>query len=376
MNGNPAEMEDSDALEVRALLRQSLETALARHYSFEQRSAAYRSPARHSAEAWTAYAELGLLALSLPEAHGGLPGALADVAMVSELLGGVLALEPYRATMVAARLLAAAGTAEQQARWLPDLAAGMLKAALVPVDPNAPAFAKASRTDAGWRISGRFLVVPGGDAADLFIVPARADGEIALFLLPANAAERRGYGCFDWTGAADLVAADVPVSADARLASGAEALARAMDEAVILASADAVGAMRAANALTRDYTRTRRQFGVPLASFQVLQHRMADMAIAEEAAASITKAALVAYAQGEAATRARAASAAKVAVGDAAREVARQCVQLHGGMGLAEEYPAAHYFARLGLFERLLGDRDAHVQRVAALRDKLASPAL
>ena len=164
----PPAGEADESLEVRALLRQSLETVLARHYSFEQRRAAHETPAGHSAAAWTAYAELGLTALSLPAEHGGLPGGLADLAMAAELMGGALALEPWRPTMIAARLLAAAGTAEQQARWLPGIVAGTVKAAL----------------------AHELRVVPGGDAADVFIVPASLDGEIALFLIPAEQAGR------------------------------------------------------------------------------------------------------------------------------------------------------------------------------------------
>jgi len=190
---------------------------------------------------------------------------------------------------------------------------------------------------------------------------------VGLFLVPAEAVGRRAYGCFDWTGAADLVLADVAVPAEAQLAVGEAALAQALDESTALACADAVGAIRAANALTRDYARTRRQFGVPIASFQVLQHRMVDMAIAEEEAAAIVSAAVSAcLLQPDADTRARIVSAARVAVGDAAQFVARQCVQIHGGMGLTEEYPASHYFARLELFERTSGSREDHVRRVAA----------
>lgn len=366
MNASPAAEED-DGVAVRALLRQSLETALARHYTFEQRRAAYHSAPRYSTEAWAVYADLGLTAVSLPEAHGGLPGGLADVAMISELLGGVLALEPYRATMVAARLLAFAGTGEQQARWLPGLVAGTCKAVLAHMVPTDRTLAKASPVGQGWRLNGRVSVVPGGNAAELFIVPAHVEGEVGLFLVPAEALARCGYGCFDWTGAADLALDDVLVPPHAKLDGGETALAQALDEAVLLACVDAVGAMRAANRLTRDYARSRKQFGVAIASFQVLQHRMADMAIAEELAASITAAALVACERPDIRQRARAVSAAKVTVGDSAREVAQQCVQIHGGMGLAEDYPAAHHFARLGMFERLFGDRDVHVQRVAAL---------
>ena len=357
--------------EMRQLLRQGLETVLARHGSFDQRREAHHTPVGHSAAAWSAYAELGLLAMGLPEAHGGLPGSLADVAMAAELLGGALALEPYRATMVAARLLAAAGTAAQQAAWLPSLAAGTRKAALAHAERavalDEPIAAEATRSGSGWRLNGRKSVVPGGDVADMFLLSARAEGGIGLFLISAAAVERRAYGCFDWTGGADLLLADTFVPEEAKLEGAGEALALALDETTALACADAVGAIRAANALTRDHARTRRQFGLPIGGFQVLQHRMADMAVAEEMAAAITEAAVSACMQVDAVARSRAVSAAKVKVGEAARHVGQQCVQIHGGMGLTEEYPAAHYFARLGLFEQMFGSRDEHVRRFMKL---------
>lgn len=344
MNMASAALPADDTVEVRALLRQSLETVLARLYSFEQRRAAHDSAAGHSAEAWAAYAELGLTALSLPEAHGGLPGSLADLAMAAEAMGGALALEPFPPTMIAARLLAAAGTPEQQARWLPGIAAGTVKAALADARE----------------------VVPGGDAADVFIVSALVEGETALYLIPAAEAGRHGYLCFDWTGAADL-APGIHLPAEARLAGGAAELARALDEATALACADAVGAIRAANRLTLEHARTRRQFGRPIGAFQVLQHRLVDMAIAEELAGPITAAAVAACEGADAKARAKAVSAAKVKVGEAARYVAQQCVQIHGGMGLVQDYPASHYFARLGLFERSHGSQDEHLERFAAL---------
>jgi alkylation response protein AidB-like acyl-CoA dehydrogenase len=361
----------TDAADIKALLRQSLETVLSRHYSFEKRREAHNSATRYSAAAWDAYAELGLLAMGLPEEHGGLSGDLSTVAMAAELMGGALTLEPYRATMVAARLLAASGTPDQQAKWLPAFAAGTSKAALAHAEGagrmSDPIQANAVRVDSNWRINGKKTVVLGGDAADLFIVSARVADEMALFLVPAEQVEQRGYGCFDWQGAADISLKDVLVPVEARLAGGQDALERAMDEAIVLACADALGAMRAANILTRDYARNRKQFGVAISSFQVLQHRMVDMAIAEELAAAINTAAIDACAGSDASARARAVSAAKVKVGDSARYVAQQCVHIHGGMGLTEEYPASHYFARLGLFERMFGDRDDHLQRFAAM---------
>ena len=160
---------------------------------------------------------------------------------------------------------------------------------------------------------------------------------------------------------------DVIIPTSARLTGGEAALAAALDEAAALACADAVGAIRAANALTRAHTSTRRQFGRSLDAFQVLQHRLVDMTIAQELAAPITAAAIAACAAATPAKRARAVSAAKVKVGEAARYVGEQCVQLHGGMGLVQEYPAAHLFARLSLFELSHGDRDYHLERYAEL---------
>jgi alkylation response protein AidB-like acyl-CoA dehydrogenase len=367
----PQTGDSGDAAEIRGLLRQSLETLLTRLYSFEQRRAAHQTPAGHSADAWAAYAELGLLALGLPEAHGGLPGSLADIAMAAELMGAALVLEPYRPTMVAARLLAAAGTPAQQAAWLPAIAAGNAKAAIAHEEERwtlgGPIRTQARPEGNGWRLKGGKRVVAGGGGADVFILSAAVEaGGIALFLVPAAEASTRPYRCFDWTDAADLDL-DVAIPADARLEGGAAELDRALDEAIALACADAVGAIRAVNRLTRSYTSTRNQFGRPIGTFQVLQHRMVDMAIAEELAGPITNAAIDACERLDADGRARAVSAAKVKVGESARYVGQQGVQIHGGMGLTEEYPASHHFARLGLFERAHGDRDDHLQRFAGL---------
>lgn len=359
-----------DGAEVREMLRKSLQTLLDRIYSFEQRAAGRTSPGREVAGAWPAYAELGLFALGIPEEHGGFAAGLTDIGMVAELMGSAMTLEPYRPTMIAARLIAAAGTPAQQSAWLPGIAAGTVRAALAHEDDGGrfgrPATI-ATPEGAGWRLRGVKTVVAGGDTADLFIVSACIDDETALFLLPAADVARRGYRCFDWTGAADIDVGDVVVPAEARMVGGNEALAGALDEATALACADAVGAIRAANRLVREHTATRRQFGRSLDSFQVLQHRMVDMAIAEELAAPITGAAIAACEASAPDDRSRAVSAAKVKVGESARLVGKECVQLHGGMGLTQEYPASHLFARLGLFERCHGDRDIHLERYATL---------
>jgi len=368
MDPAPAQSDDAD---IRALLRNSLDTVLARHYSFEQRRDARESEARESQAAWAAYAELGLLALTLPEGHGGLPVSLADLAMVVEAMGGAMVLEPYAPAMVAARLLSAAGSEDQQTAWLPAICRGEVRVILAHEEANGgyakPIAASATPDPHGWRLSGRKSAVAGGDTADLFIVSANTANGVALFLVPAADLAIRPARSFDWTGTADLMLDDVIIPTSARLTGGEAALAAALDEAAALACADAVGAIRAANALTRAHTSTRRQFGRSLDAFQVLQHRLVDMTIAQELAAPITAAAIAACAAATPAERARAVSAAKVKVGEAARYVGEQCVQLHGGMGLVQEYPAAHLFARLSLFELSHGDRDYHLERYAEL---------
>ena len=367
---DPASAQSDDA-DIRALLRNSLDTVLARHYSFEQRRDARENEARESQAAWAAYAELGLLALTLPEGHGGLPVSLADLAMVVEAMGGAMVLEPYAPAMVAARLLSAASSEDQQAAWLPAICRGEVRVILAHEEANGgyakPIAASATPDPHGWRLSGRKSAVAGGDTADLFIVSANTANGVALFLVPAADLAIRPARSFDWTGTADLMLDDVIIPTSARLTGGEAALAAALDEAAALACADAVGAIRAANALTRAHTSTRRQFGRSLDAFQVLQHRLVDMTIAQELAAPITAAAIAACAAATPAKRARAVSAAKVKVGEAARYVGEQCVQLHGGMGLVQEYPAAHLFARLSLFELSHGDRDYHLERYAEL---------
>lgn len=360
-----------EGAELRALLGESFATLLRRIYTFEQRSNGRAATGRGVDGAWRAYAELGLLALGLPEAHGGLSNSLSDIAMVAEAMGGAMTLEPYMPTMVAARLIAAFGTAEQQDAWLPRIISGEVRASIAHGEDEGrlgQILTTVARAEGdGWRLEGSKSVVPGGDEADLFIVSALLDGEVALFLIPAGDVMRRGYRCFDWTGAADIELNGAIVPSGMRIPGGEAPLARALDEALALACADAVGAIRAANRLVREYTITRRQFGRPLDAFQALQHRMVDMAVAEELAAPMAEAAITACESATAVGRAKAVSAARVKVGDAARLVGQECVQLHGGMGLTQEYPASHLFARLGLFERLHGGRDEHLERYAAL---------
>lgn len=359
----------AQADDIRDLLRDSLSTLLARNYSFDQRREAHGSIMQESQTAWLAYAELGLFALSLPEEFGGIPGTLADIALIAEMMGGAMTLEPYAAMMIGARLISAAGTPAQKRDLLPALAAGEARLVLAHHESahGSALGTRAKRSGDQWQLTGRKTMIAGGDTADQFIISAQTDDGVALFLVPAHTVKRDAYRCFDWTGAADISFNDLLLPEEARLTGGGDALAHAQDEEMALACADAVGAIGAANRLTLDHTKTRRQFGKTLDSFQLLQHRLVDMIMAEELAGPITQAAIRACDVGTPEERGRAVSAAKVKVGESARFVGEQCVQLHGGMGLVQEYPAAHLFARLGLFELSGGSRDFHLERYAAL---------
>jgi len=373
--------------EFQAMLRDSLDKALARHYGFEQRQALRRARTGFSHAAWRAYADLGLFALSVPEERGGLGGSFADLGVVAEALGGALALEPVLPGIVfGSRLIADAGSPAQRSALLPALLAGECKAALAHDEPTTRyrldrVESRAIRSGDGYRLNGGKCVSIGGGDADLLVVSAHLDGhaDLSLFLVPAGArgVTRKAYLSFEGGGVADVVLDDVQLDKDALLGpahGGTALLGAAMAEAVALDCMDAIGAMRAAFALTHEHVRTRRQFGATIGSFQVVQHRLVDMATALEMAAAIAGEALRLATHIDPATRDRAVSAAKVRVAESARFIGQQTVQLHGGMGLAEEYPAAHHFARLGMFMQRWGDSDHHLRRFAALMETDPEP--
>ncbi len=372
---------DDSAQDLRTQLRESLSRLMERHYSFESRQHFRRASPGYSTEAWAAYAELGLMGLSVSEEADGLGGGLVDLAVALNALGGALALEPLLPSVVfGARLIDAAGTAEQKAAWLPSLMSGDLIAGLAHAESDGRYGLRVQKTTArsdgdGWVISGSKRNVEGGDAAGLLVTSALLEGGgTALFLIEADSpgVNRHGKRAFDGVGMADIEFDDVKLGAGALLGGlkdATAALERALDEAAALQCADAVGAMRAANALTLDYVRTRKQFGTAIGNFQALQHRLVDMKIAEALADAITQQTLVALDQGRP-DAARLVSAAKVRSNASARLIAQETVQMHGGMGLTEEYPAAHFFARLGLFERRWGDADHHLARFSSGMDQ------
>jgi alkylation response protein AidB-like acyl-CoA dehydrogenase len=360
-------------------LADSVRKVLASDYGFEHRQTIVRSDSGFDAALWATFAELGLTALALPEADGGFGGGAMDLMATMEACGEALVVEPLLDHFaLAGRLLARAGTAAQRAALLPGLIDGSRHLAFAYLEPGrryelAPATTTARSESGGWVLDGSKSVVIGAALAHSFIVSARTDAGTSLFIVDATApgVALNPSRTVDGQRAADIRFDGVRLPADALLgAAGAAqpAIEEAVDFATALLCADAIGAMQFALDATLEYTKTRKQFGTPIASFQVLQHRMVEMLITLEQARSMAiLAAAKVDAVGDARERSRAVSAAKVKVADAARLISQEAVQLHGGMGMTEELKVSHTFRRLTMAAQRFGDADHHLERYAAL---------
>lgn len=342
-------------------LEDTVRRFVAKGYRFEQRRAILDSDDGWSRTAWRQLAELGLTALNVPEADGGLGGGPVDTFVVMNALGPALLLEPYLASAVTATALLR--ECRQGADLLPQMAAGEIIAVLAHDEPNGVTTqCRAAGTD--FFLDGRKCVVAHAAAADLLIVSAHLGNDQALFLVPRDATGLTldSYPTLDGTRAAEVRLEGVRLPAAARLDAGREALARALDIGLAALCAEAVGIMKAALDATVDYLRTRQQFGQPIGRFQALQHRAADMLMHYEQARSMSLLAALRCTAADARERRRALAAAKVTVGRAARFIGQQAVQLHGGMGMTDELVVSHWFKRLTAIELIHGDSDTHLQ--------------
>jgi len=362
--------------------RDALRRFIDKDYTFEQRKQIIHSDAGVSDRAWATLTELGMTALPVPEEQGGFNGSAVDMLVVMQELGRGLVVEPYFATVLGAQFLKLAGG--QQA-LLEQVAAGELKLAVALGEKQARHdlfdIATSAKADGGgYVINGTKTVVVHGAQADKLIVSARTDdGQrdtvgISLFVLAADApgVTRRDYRTVDGQRAADIGFDNVQAPASALLGTagaGWDILDAAADYGAALLCAEAVGAMDALNGATLEYLKTRQQFGVPIGKFQALQHRMADMFMQAEQARSMATLAAVKVSAADAQERRRTVSAAKARIGQALKYVGQQAVQLHGGMGVTNELPAAHHFKRLTMIEQTLGDTDYHLARFAAQPD-------
>jgi pimeloyl-CoA dehydrogenase small subunit len=374
---------DFELSEEQQLLKQTCERYFADHYQFESRQRYAHEPRGWSLICWKQYADLGLLGLPFAEDHGGTGGGPVETMIVMEQIGRVLLLEPYLATVVlGGGFIRLGGSDAQRAALLPRVAAGELSLAFAHAERQArynlaDVATTARRDGGGYRIDGAKTLVLHGDTAEKFIVSARVSGRqtdrdgLALFVIDATApgVSVRGYPTVDGLRAAEVTFGNVRVEAAAALGEPGAAfplIERVVDQAIAALCAEAVGAMAATHEATVAYMKTRKQFGVTIGSFQVLQHRAAEMLIAVEQARSMAMLATMMAAEDNARERRQAISAAKVQIGRSGRFVGQQAIQIHGGIGMTMETMVGHYFKRLTIIDTQFGDADYHLDAVAA----------
>jgi alkylation response protein AidB-like acyl-CoA dehydrogenase len=372
---------DFSFTEEQSILRDAVAGYLADHYSFEARRKATASEAGWRPEVWKAFAEeLGILGAALPEDAGGLGGGPVETMIIMEEFGKALVVEPYLATVViGGGFLSRAGRADLLGRVI----AGELILAYAGAEPqsryNLADVKTAARKDgAGYVLDGAKAVVLAAPWADQLIVAARTSGGqrdaegISLFLVDKAAAgvSTRDYPTVDGARASEVRLEGVRVGADAVIGQEGEGLPlieQVLDEAIVALCAEGCGVLRRLHELTLEYTKQRKQFGQPISSFQVLQHRMVDMYVQLEQSVSMTAMAAIRVADPDPVTRGKSVSAAKVQLGKALRFVGQNAIQLHGGMGMTDEMAVGHYFKRATLIESALGNTDHHLARYERL---------
>lgn len=366
---------DFDFSDDQEQLRDAVRKWVGKGYSFERRRATEKAGG-FAREAYQELAELGLCGLYIAEDDGGMGMGPVEGMVVMEELGRGIVLEPLAQALIAGGVLSGYAPAPVKSAWLPGIASGEAlvvlayqeRAARYQLDVCA---ATASQSGSGWTVDASKSVVPAGDQADAFIVPARVKDQIALFLVERKSAgvSTRGYGTQDGGRAAELICK--AAAAQLITLDGLTALEHAVDIGIAALCAEAVGVMDKTMAITAEYMNTRKQFGVAISSFQALRHRAADMKMQLELARSMSYYASLKL-NAPAPERRRALARAKYQLGQSMRFVGQQAVQLHGGIGVTDEYIVSHYFKRLTQMEMTFGDSLHHLGEVSARMQETA----
>jgi alkylation response protein AidB-like acyl-CoA dehydrogenase len=338
-------------------------------YTFDRRRATEKAGGFDRA-AWNELAELGLCGLYVPEDDGGLGMGPVEGMVVMEELGRGIVLEPLTQSLIAGAVIACYADAATKAAWLPSIASGE-KLVVLSYQERAARYqldrceAKATQAPGGYVVNATKSIVPVGDQADAFIVPALVNSKIALFLVERASAgvSTRGYGTQDGSRAAEVALKNAP--ATLLTTDGLTALEHAVDIGIAASCAEAVGVMDKTMAITAEYMNTRKQFGVAISSFQALRHRAADMKMQLELARSMSYYASLKL-NAPAAERRAALARAKYQLGQSMRFVGQQAVQLHGGIGVTDEYIVSHYFKKLTQLELTFGDSLHQLGEVSA----------
>ncbi len=354
-----------DYNEEQQLLADSVRRFLEKDYDFEARKKIVASQEGFSGQIWSTFAQMGLTGLPFPAEHGGFGGGAIDLMGVMEAFGEALVVEPYLPTLMGGYVLARSAHAKSV---LPAVVQGKTKLAFAHVEKGARhdlsrVSTTARKSGEAWLLEGEKAAVLGAPQADKLVVSAKTEKGIELFL--AEKQKMNAYRTLDEMRAADVLFAGAKAEA---LGGDLALVEEVTDLAAALVCAEAVGAMKFACETTLEYLKTRKQFGVPIGTFQALQHRMVDMFIAYEQARSMACLACSKVDQSEnARARARAVSAAKIKIADNARHISQESVQLHGGMGMSEELKVSHTFRRLTAIAGQFGDADHHLARFASL---------
>ena len=368
--------------EIQLMLADSIEKFIDNDYDFNSRQQYADSDTGYSAAVWKTFADLGWTAVPFSEEDGGFDGGPADIMVVMQRFGRGLVVEPYLANVIlAGGVLKRAASSGQKERWLQPMIAGDLQTALAFLEPQARYDIANMATTAvadgdDWILNGSKGYVRKGRNAQMIVIPARTSGEqtdqdgITLFAVDAAAdgVSITDYATIDGHQAAEIDIADLRVDSTAvlgEIGKGFAALDAAIDDATLAVCAEAVGIMQVLKDKTVEYSKSRMQFGVPIGSFQALQHRMVDMLTDCEQSQSLLMWAVMINPQGGAEAK-RAISSLKYQSGIAGRKVGEEAVQLHGGMGVTWELDVAHYFKRLTAIGQIFGNADWHLDKLAA----------
>lgn len=374
---------DFNFTEEQQMVRDGLSRLVREEYDFETRRGVIDSEAGWRPEIWAQLAELGILGMPFSEEDGGFGGGAIDAMVVMEEFGKGLVVEPFVPTVVCAGgFLKHAGTDAQKEEHIAAIVDGSRTYAFAYAEPRGRYDFSDLETTAkaegdGYVLNGHKAVVIGAPWASHLVVTARTSGDrrdkdgISVFVLDksTDGVVTRDYSTVDGRKASEVYFENAAIPADALIGEEGKALPlieRVTDEAIAAQCAEACGAMKVANAMTLEYSKQRKQFGVPIGKFQVLQHRMADMFIEYEQSVSMTYLATLRLDADER-ERKLAVSAAKVRVGQAAHKIGEEAIQIHGGNGMTDEYAIGHYFKRLTIFDSEFGNIDHHMKRHIAL---------
>jgi pimeloyl-CoA dehydrogenase small subunit len=375
---------DFNFTEEQTMIRDSLSRLIREQYDFDTRRKVVESEAGWRPEMWAQFAELGLLMAPFSEEDGGLGGGPIDAMVVMEEFGKGLVVEPYVPSVVCGGGFLKRGSDAQKEEYLSGIMSGEAIFAFAYAEPRgrynlADLETTAKRDGAGFVLNGHKAVVIGAPWATHFIVTARTSGDrrdrngVTVFVVAKDAqgVSTRDYPTVDGRRASEVYFENVAVGAESVIGdvdNGLPLVELVSDEAIAALCAEACGAMKVAHDMTVEYSRQRKQFGVAIGKFQVLQHRMVDMFMEHEQSISMTYMATLKLDEDEV-TRKKAASAAKVRIGQAGRFVGQESIQIHGGMGMTDELAVGHYFKRLTIIDAEFGNVDHHLKRYTALSE-------